>query len=297
LEQIDAVRINFSPDQLLILNFSLAFLMFGVALNIRVTDFRDIFFRPRSPATGLLSQWILLPILTLGLALMFRPAPSIALGMILVGVCPGGNVSNFMVHLAKANAALSVMLTSISTLAAAILTPLAFSFWSGFIPGTEHLREIIYVNPKDMVVTIIQLIIIPLMIGMAVNYFLPVFTKKIDRPVRIISILIFFSFVFFAALGNWENIVNYLHIVFWIVLIHNGLALITGFWFARLNRLPRQDVRAISIETGIQNSGLGLILVFNFFEGIGGMAMIAAWWGIWHLISGFCLAAWWSRNA
>ena len=296
MENIDAVRINFNPDQLLVLNLCLAFLMFGVALNIKITDFRDIFRRPKAPVVGLVSQWILLPILTLGLAMLFHPAPSIALGMILIGVCPGGNVSNFMVHLAKANAALSVMLTSISTLAAVFITPIAFTFWSGFIPGTEHLKEVIYVEPLDMVVTIIQLIIVPLVIGMLVYHYLPNLTKKIERPVRILSILIFFSFVIFAAIGNWDNIVNYLHIVFWIVLVHNTLGLTLGYSFARLFKLPQNDRRSISIETGIQNSGLGLILIFNFFDGLGGMAMIAAWWGIWHLISGFCLAMWWSRH-
>ena len=296
MENIDAVRINFNPDQLLVLNLCLAFLMFGVALNIKITDFRAIFRRPKAPVVGLVSQWIFLPILTLALAMLFHPAPSIALGMILIGVCPGGNVSNFMVHLANANAALSVMLTSISTLAAVVVTPIAFTFWSGFIPGTEHLKEVIYVEPLDMVVTIIQLIIVPLIIGMMVYHYLPKLTKKIERPVRILSILIFFSFVVFAAIGNWDNIVNYLHIVFWIVLVHNSLGLALGYGVARLNKLPKNDRRAISIETGIQNSGLGLILIFNFFDGLGGMAMIAAWWGIWHLISGFCLATWWSRH-
>jgi len=296
MENIDAVRINFNPDQLLVLNLCLAFLMFGVALNIKLVDFRDIFRSPKAPIVGLVSQWILLPILTLALAMLFHPAPSIALGMILIGVCPGGNVSNFMVHLAKANAALSVMLTSISTLAAVVVTPLAFTFWSDFIPGTEHLKEVIYVDPQKMVITIIQLVFVPLVIGMAVNHYFPNLTKKIERPVRILSIVIFFSFVLFAAIGNWDNIANYLHIVFWIVLVHNTLGLTLGYSVARLSKLPQNDRRAISIETGIQNSGLGLILIFNFFDGIGGMAMIAAWWGIWHLISGFFLAMWWNRH-
>lgn len=296
METIDAVRINFNPDQLLVLNLCLAFIMFGVALDIKPADFRDIFQRPRAPLVGLIAQWILLPILTLALVWMFRPAPSIALGMILIGVCPGGNVSNFMVHLSKANAALSVMLTSISTLAAIVVTPLAFGFWASFVPDTESLREIIKVDPQKMFMTIIQLVFIPLAVGMLVNQYLPDLTKKISRPIRILSILIFFSFVVFAAVGNWENIVNYIHIVFWIVLIHNALGLTMGYSFARLNKLPKADIRAISIETGIQNSGLGLILIFNFFDGIGGMAMMAAWWGIWHLISGFSLAMWWGRE-
>ena len=297
MESIDAVRINFTGDQLLTLNICLAFLMFGVALDIKVRDFKDIFHRPKAPIVGLISQWVLLPILTLLLAFLFSPPASIALGMILIGVCPGGNVSNFAVHLAKANAALSVMLTSISTLAAIVVTPLAFAWWSGFIPDTESLREIIKVEPMDMFKTIFQLILVPLLAGMLVNHYLPKLTEKIKRPVRILSIIIFFGFVVFAAIGNWQNIVDYLHIVFWIVLVHNTLALAMGYGFGKLNKLPKKDVRAISIETGIQNSGLGLILIFNFFDGLGGMAMIAAWWGIWHLISAFCLAMWYARTS
>lgn len=296
MENIDAVRINFNPDQLLVLNLSLAFIMFGVALDIKLIDFRNIFRRPHAPVVGLVSQLILLPALTLALALMFHPAPSIALGMVLIGVCPGGNVSNYATHLAKANTALSVMMTSISTLAAVIVTPLAFGFLTRFVPGTEHLKEIIYVDPKDMVNTIVQLILIPLVIGMVVNHYLPVLTKKIERPVRVLSMMIFFGFVVFAVIGNWDNIIKYLHIVFWIVLVQNSLALAMGYGFARLNKLPQADVRAISLETGIHNSGLGLILIFNFFDGIGGMAMIAAWWGIWQLITSFFLAMWWSRQ-
>ena len=120
---------------------------------------------------------------------------------------------------------------------------------------------------------------------------------KIKRPIRILSLLIFFSFVIFALIGNYQNIIDYVGKVFWIVLVHNSLGFILGYSWSKLFKAQERDARAISIETGIQNSGLGLILIFNFFDGIGGMAMITAWWGIWHIIAGFCLAMWWSRSA
>jgi bile acid:Na+ symporter, BASS family len=296
MEVIDAVRINFNPSQLNLLNICLAFLMFGVALDIKVSDFKYILRHPKVAVIGLTSQLLLLPILTILLAWLFNPPASIALGMVLIASCPGGNVSNFMVHLAKANAALSVMLTSISTISAVVLTPIAFSFWSTFIPDTAALRESISVDPIDMTITIIQLIFIPLLIGMFINYRFNDFADKIKKPVKILSILIFMSFVVFAMIGNYQNIVDHVNKVFWIVLVHNSVGFLLGFSWAKLFRLPDHDARAISIETGIQNSGLGLILIFNFFDGIGGMAMITAWWGIWHLISGFCLATWWSRQ-
>ncbi|MCB0547180.1 MAG: bile acid:sodium symporter family protein [Phaeodactylibacter sp.] len=296
-QTIDSIQINFNPEQLFILNLCLAFIMFGVALDLRFENFRALIRSPRAPLVGLSSQLILLPILTLGLVFLFRPAPSIALGMILIAACPGGNVSNFAVHLANANAALSVLMTSVSTLAAIMVTPLYFTYLAPFVPGAESLRENIYVDPADMAGTIVQLILVPLFIGMFLHYRFPEVTGKLKRPVRVLSMAIFLGFVVFAVYGNFENIVNYLHIVFLIVLVHNSLALLTGYLWAKGNGLSRQDARAISIETGIQNSGLGLILIFNFFHGLGGMAMIAAWWGVWHLLSAFGLAMVWRERS
>lgn len=296
MHPIDSIQVNFNQEQLFILNICLAFLMFGVALDLRLDNFRDVFSRPKAPLTGLTSQLILLPLLTIALIYLFSPPTSLALGMILVASCPGGNVSNFAVHLAKANAALSVILTSITTLGAILITPLYFTFLAPLIADKADLPAAIVVNPLDMVTTIVQLILVPLLIGMFINYRFPSFSQMIKRPVRWLSLLIFFGFVVFAVHGNWDNIVRYLYMVFFLVLIHNALALLMGYQFARLRRLPRHDARAISLETGIQNSGLGLILIFNFFGGLGGMAMIAAWWGVWHLISAFALATLWSAR-
>jgi len=270
--------------------------MFGVALDIRLSDLKRVFTQPKAGAVGLTCQLLLLPILTVGMVYLFRPPTSMALGMILIGVCPGGNVSNFAVHLSGANAALSVSLTSIVTLGAIVITPLAFYFWSGFVPGIDVLPQNLSVNPIDMFKTVFVLILVPLSIGVYLNMQHENFANKIKRPIRILSILIFLSFVVFASLGNWDNIMAHIGKVFLIVLVHNSLALMMGYGVARLARLPAYDARAISIETGIQNSGLALILIFNFFDGLGGLAMIAAWWGIWHLISAFALASWWGRG-
>ena len=294
MENLDLVKINFSPDQLFLLNICLAFIVFGIALDMRLSDFRYLTRNPKTTLVGLTSQLILLPILTIALIYFFSPPASLALGILLIGVCPGGTTSNFMVHLAKANTALSITLTSVVTIAAIFLTPISFSWLSEWIPGTATLRKSIYVNPMDMFNTIFQLIIIPLALGMGINHFFNKLADKIRRPARLLSIIIFFSFVIFAVKGNWENIILYVNDVFIIVLVYNSLALLIGYWWSRLNGLNNYDARAISIETGIQNSGLALILIFNFFDGLGGMAMVAAWWGIWHLISGFTLATWWA---
>ena len=296
MENIDLVRINFDQDQLIILNICLAFLMFGIALDIKLSDFSRLFKSPKVPLIGLVSEYLLLPALTLLLIFIIQPTASIALGMLLLSVCPGGSTSNFMVHLSGANAALSVLLTSVTTLAAIFITPIYFTFLTGLVPLVGDLNTIIAVSPGEMMKTILQLLLVPVGIGMYLNARHPLFTKKIEQPVKILSLLIFFGFVVFAIYGNFEFIKDYLHIVFFIVLIHNGLAYVVGYYFSKLNRLSERDARAISIETGIQNSGLALIIIFNFFDGLGGMAMIVAWWGVWHLISGFSLAMFWKKK-
>jgi BASS family bile acid:Na+ symporter len=213
--------------------------------------------------------------------------------MLLVSACPGGNVSNFAVHLSKANTALSVLMTSVSTLAAVVITPLYFTMLAPLVPGSEGLQGDIYVSPMSMVTTIVQLILVPLLIGMGLHARFPKTTALLKKPVRMLSMAIFIGFVIFALYANYDNIVNYLYIVFYLVVIHNALALFTGYQWAYRNGLPQADARAISIETGIQNSGLALILIFNFFDGLGGMALVAAFWGVWHLISAFTLSMWW----
>jgi BASS family bile acid:Na+ symporter len=295
MNAIDAVKINFNPEQLFLLNICLAFLLFGVALDLRTDHFREILRAPKATLIGLLSQWLILPILTLGLILLVQPPVSISLGMALVAACPGGNVSNYAVHLARANAALSVTLTSISTLGAILLTPLYFTILRQLIPGSEAYAHHIEVESAQMISTILQLIVVPILLGMGMQHFFPRFAATIRRPVSVLSMLIFLTFVVAAVYTNYRQIINYVHLVFFLVFCHNLLALSGGYWFARWSGLSRADTRAISIETGIQNSGLGLILIFNFFDGLGGMAMVAAWWGVWHLISAFSLANWWRR--
>lgn len=296
MENIDALRINFSSDQLILLNFCLGFLMFGVALDIKVRDFKQLFQDPKPPIVGLVSQLVLLPILTLGLTFLLNVQPSIALGMILIAACPGGNVSNFAVHLAKGNTALSVLMTSVSTLMAIFTTPLLFGLLTQFVPNTAELGQSITVDPIEMIQTILKLVVLPLSIGMSINHFYPKLTERIQSPTKLLSMLIFFGIVFFGIKGNWENILTYIDDVFFIVLIHNSLAFLLGFSWSKLMKMSVANTKAISIETGIQNSGLALIIALNFFSDLGGMALVAAWWGIWHLLSGFLVAMWFSRR-
>jgi len=218
--------------------------------------------------------------------------------MLLVACCPGGNISNFMSSMAKANTALSVSLTAIATLGAIVLTPLNFALWGGLYTSSSDLLQPIVIDPIEMFKTVVILLGIPLVLGMTVAHYFPRITAKVVKPLKNISMLIFIGIVILAFTNNYEHFVAYIGLIFFIVLLHNGLALGTGYLTGTIFRLSKPDRRTTTIETGIQNSGLGLALLFNpniFEEPVGGMAFIAAWWGIWHIISGLGLAAILSR--
>ncbi|MCZ2099942.1 MAG: bile acid:sodium symporter family protein [Chitinophagales bacterium] len=294
MQGLEQIQINFSDDNIFILNICLGFLMFGIALDMKKSDFGYLLEAPKSLLTGMVSQLILLPIMTIGLIWLIRPEYSLALGMALIASCPGGNVSNYAVHLSKANTALSILLTSISTLACVVTTPLIFKLIQKILPTSTVENYIFDISFADMATVIFQLIIVPLIIGFSLNHYFPKWTEKIKTTVKRLSFIIFIGFVIVAVINNLDNLFNYLHIVFFLVILHNSLALTTGYWWSKkVIGLSVYDSRAISIETGIQNSGLALILIFNFFDGNGGMALIAAWWSIWHLISAGGIALWW----
>ncbi len=295
MDVLDTVQLNFSTKSLWLLNICLGFIMFGVALSLNVDSFRRIFQQPKSVILGALSQFLLLPAFTFLLVCILQPSPSVALGMILVAACPGGNISNFMSLLAKGNAELSVSLTAIATLLAIILTPLNFTFWGNLYEPAATLLNNIHLDPLEMFKVVLLLLGIPLILGMWVASQFPRLTQRILRPVRWLSILIFGGFVVIAFSANLDIFIHYIHKILLIVLLHNAIAFIIGYSWGALWRLPEKDRRSLSIETGIQNSGLGLILIFNFFDGLGGMAIVAAWWGIWHILSGLAVAFTWSK--
>jgi len=296
MEAIDEVRLNFSEDNLFILNILLGFIMFGVALGIKKTHFTDLVKDPKSPIIGVISQFILLPFITFLLVMILRPAPSLALGMMLVAACPGGNISNFISSFSGSNAALSVGLTAIATLGAVIMTPLNFSFYGSLYPDAASILQDIQIDFLKMLKTVFILLIVPLILGMLFAQRFPKTTAKMQPPISVLSFSIFTFFVLIAFFKNYDLFLNWIHAVVFLVLIHNALGLMLGYFLPKVFKRPEKDCRAISIETGIQNSGLALVLIFNFFDGLGGMTIVAAWWGIWHMISGLTLAIFWKKR-
>jgi len=278
------------------LNYLLAFIMFGVALDLQWSDISRAFRRPKSTLLGLLSQFILMPAFTFLLAYLWNPLPSIALGMFLVAACPGGTVSNFMSSMAKADLGLSVTLTAVSTLLCVFFTPFNFEFWSGLYPGTQELLKSVRLDAFELFQTVFLFLILPVFAGMLVRARKPVFTNRITKPIKKVSMLIFVAFITVAFLKNKDNFLMYAELVFGLVIIHNLASFTLGYLVGRVGKLGEPASRSISIETGIQNSGLGLVISFNFFPEIGEMALLCATWGIWHIISGMALSAIWSRK-
>jgi BASS family bile acid:Na+ symporter len=280
-------QLHFSPSSLFALNLCLAFIMFGVALEIKPAHFFQLRNNKKALLTGFLSQYLLLPLGTIVLIYLFEPAPGLALGMILVAACPGGNASNFFTLLAKGNLALSVTLTAFSSLFAFILTPLSFFTWASLFPELSIHIKSFEINFFDLFYNMIGILLLPLLAGMLFAHYLSETTLKIAKTVRILSILMLIAFILVALYNNQEAFTNHILTVFWIVVLHNALGLVGAYFFSYALKNDEAVNRTIAIETGIQNSGLGLVLIFTFFDGNGSMALVAAWWGVWHLISGF----------
>ena len=303
LESLNALTINFGTGGMFIVNIILAFVMFGVALGIKPQTFKDVFKNPKSVIIGVCSQWIALPAVTFLVAIALNQwiTPMIALGMILVASCPGGNISNFMSSLSKGNIELSVSMTAITTAFAPIVTPFNFFLWGSLYSHVIAIQNDIprLVIPFfPMLEQILLLLGVPIFLGLLFARYFPNATKKITKPAQVLSILLFIGMVIASASQNWQIIVDNIIYVFFIVLLHNACALATGYFGGRLAKLPIKDCRSMTVEIGIQNSGLGLVLLFNpvifqpevWHQHYGGMLLVTAWWGIWHIIAGLTVA-------
>lgn len=293
---IDQISLNFNKGGLLALNAVIGLMMYGMALDMKLEDFKRVARSPKGPAIGLGAQFILLPAFTFLLTLVLPVTASMALGMMLVAACPGGNLSNVMTYLARGNPALSVSMTAVSTAAAVVMTPLNLAFWGSLNPATNAILRRVSLDPLDVFQTIVMILGIPLLLGLTTSRFYPALADKIRKPFKAVSVVIFCLFVAVALGANWQNFIRAIGLVAFGVFVHNALALSLGYTAARICGLEERDRRAVAIEVGIQNSALALVLIFQFFGGLGGMAIIAGWWGIWHIISGLAVAFYWSRR-
>ncbi|WP_421705477.1 bile acid:sodium symporter family protein [Alloalcanivorax xenomutans] len=288
--------IDFSTGNLIVLNVILALMMFGVSLSLRVEDFRRVLRMPQAPAAGLLAQFLLLPALTCVVTWVLDVEPGLALGMILVASCPGGTFSNIMTWLARANVAVSVSMTAVSSLAATILTPLNFAFYGWLNPHTRDLVTEIALNPWNIRMLVVLVLAVPLLLGMLTGRHFPRFAVRAQKPMRVFTLLVLLAFVGLAFAKNLDVFLQNAHRIVALVIGQNALALALGACAGMMMRLDRADRRAVTLEVGIQNSGLGLAILFTFFPQAAGMILIAGFWGVWHLVSGLILALIWSRG-
>ena len=287
---MDIGEITYNASTQNILNIVLASMILGIALDIRWQDFKNILKMPKPVIAGLTAQFLVLPALTTVLTLLLNLPAGIELGMILVASCPGGAISNFVTHLSKGNTALSISMTAASSALAIFMMPLNFVFWAGVNPITADMLQTIHVNANDLFINLFMVLAIPLTLGLFIKSKVPTVAKKIHILLKNTSILALIAFIVGAIITNKTAFLSHFQLVFTVVLIHNAIALLIGFYVAKLSKSNVRDTKAITIEVGMQNSSLAIAIVFTQFNGEAGMALISAFWGTWHIVSGLIIA-------
>lgn len=264
----------------------LGIIMFGMGLTLSLDDFKRVVKAPKSVAIGVVAQYTIMPLLAFGLATLFQLPAEVAVGVILVGCCPGGTASNVMTFLAKGNTALSVSITALSTVLAPILTPtLTLLFASKWLP----------VSAGDMFLSIVQIVLIPIVLGLIIR---ALFNKQVEKSVKALPLVSVIGIVAVAAAVvavNTDNIATTGLLIFSVVILHNLLGLLIGYLLAKAFRFDFRDQKAISIEVGMQNSGLGSALALAHFAPVA--AVPSALFSVWHNISGPLLATWWGKQS
>ncbi len=290
---------NYNNDYQLVLALVLASMIFGVSLELRTIAFKGVLQRPLAVLSGLIGQCIFLPWATFLVTILLDLPAGIELGMLLVAASPGGNLSNIVTHMAHGNTALSVSMTAVSSLLAIFTLPLNFALTASLNPVTNALISgggSLEINSLEIIKGLIVLLVIPLTLGMLVGNLATGFAHKITPFFKKFSSIAFVLFLVVAVGSNWKMFVDNLGFVLVIVIFHNLIALGIGNLIARAFRQDASNRRAITIEVGMQNSGLALGLILTQFKAEPNMALIAAFWGIWHIISGLILVAYWKRH-
>jgi len=311
LSVLDSVSLNLGSGTGIIMSVVLALIMFGIALNIKPATMKNVFVHPRSILTGLFLQWIGLPALTFLLIMIFGKylTPMVALGLILVSCCPGGNISNFMSSFSKGNVELSVSMTAVSTVFSPVVTPFNFWLWGNmFLRYADNRMNVdlpyLEIPFSEVFRTVFIILAIPIVLGILFAKYCPNATKKINKPFSVFSLAVFAVMVLGMFIPNWQIFIHYIFWIVVIVFVHNASAFALGYFGSAAMRLPEIDRRSLTIEVGIQNSGLGLTLLLNpaiFNPQVwnnpetgmmyGGMLFVTAWWGIWHIISGLTVSS------
>ncbi len=293
---VDGIELAFAPGSLVTLNVVLGLIMLGIALDTSPSDFKAVVRHPKPFVIAILAQLLLLPVVTFALTLVLPVTPSMALGMILVACCPPGNISQVLTHRAGGNVALSVSMTAVANPLYIVFLPLSVAFWGSLRPGTRELLQTVALDPWEMLLNVFLIIGLPFIVGLLIRAKFPGFAKKVQPFVKWFSLLALVAFIVIALIGNWGVFISVLGIIVLVVTIHDGVALALGYGTAVLGGLATRERKAMTFEVGIRNAGLGLGLIFAFFGGLGGMAIVAGWWGIWDIVAGLIVAGLWARH-
>lgn len=293
---IDAVTLDLSRTATSGLGWILAFLMFSVGLSLRLDDFRRVAARPGVVAWGATVQIVLLPAGTFLLTFALTDVPSIALGMMVVAACPSGNSSNVLTQAARGDTALSVTLTALVSALAVLTTPFNILFWSGIHPETRGIMAAVGLDRGAFLLETVTTLGIPLALGVGVAERATRFAGRAQRPLHSLSLLILVAFIAGALAQNGSTLVATAAVIFPALIVQDALALAFGYGTGVVARLDEGGRRAFTFETGIRNVGLGLVILLEHFRGLGGAMLIVAGWGVWHLVSGGLLAAFWATR-
>ena len=279
-----------------VLSLVLATMVFSVALELRVQDFQRVAQAPRAVISGLVPQFLLLPVATWLATLMLDLPPNTEAAMILVACCPGGSLSNVVTHLGRGNTALSVSVSCVAALMALVLTPFNFSWMVAANPATAGWMRQLDIDPSGIWLSLFGILALPMTVGMLVAHYAPKVTARIVKPLARISLAALFAFILMGLIRDRHLLTLSLLPMLGIVILHNGSGLLFGYLTSRVMRINERDRRAVMIEGGMQNAGLALGIILVQFNGDLGMVIIASLWGMWHIVSGMSCAFWWRRS-
>jgi BASS family bile acid:Na+ symporter len=293
---IDDIKLDFDSSSLTLLKIVIAMILFGVALDTKLEDFTAVLRRPVPILIGVVAQFLLLPAITLLLTIVLDVRGSVALGMILVACCPPGNISNILTHRAGGDVALSVSMTAVSNVLTIFMLPVNLAFWGGLSPAGDDLLRSVDLDPLETFGEVALVIGLPFVAGITINRLWPRVGSRAHRIVGPVSFVLLFAIIVLAFVANADIFRDYITIVLLAVALQNALALSLGYGIARLTRLPSRSQKAMTFEVGVRNTGLGLLLAFAYFDGLGGMALVAAWWGLYDILTGLVVATLWKRR-
>lgn len=264
----------------------LGIVMFGMGLTLNPSDFKILGRHPKSVLVGVAAQFVIMPLTAFALAKALGLPPQIAAGVILVGACPGGTASNVMTFLARGNVALSVAVTSVSTLLAPVLTPAVFYLLA---------HQWLDISAAAMLVSILEIVLLPIVLGVLANTFLHRQTQAAADVLPLVSVLAVALILGGVVAVSKDKIAEAGLLIFGVVVLHNCIGYLLGFFAAKLCGLPYDEQKTLSIEVGMQNSGLAATLALKYFDPVA--AVPGAIFSVWHNVSGSLLASYWAAKA